>query len=144
MEAAFALWWPVFLVVGADVVYQVCAKTLSSHKSPLAALGTTYLVSAFFCALLFALFVPEGSILSEILAAHPAAFFVGAAITGLEVGTIYMYRAGWAMNIGFIVYTALTVVVLLLVGCFFYGETLSPLQFFGVLLASLGMFCIVR
>ena len=144
MKELFALWWPVFLVVGADVIYQICARTLSSHKSPLAALGTTYLVSASLCAVLFEALVPEGHILTEILSAHPAAFLVGVSITGLEVGTIYMYRKGWAMNIGFIVYTALTVAALLLAGCFFYGETLSALQFLGLILASCGMFCIVR
>ena len=42
----FSLWWPVALIVGADVVYQVCAKKLSTHASPLAALGLTYIVSA--------------------------------------------------------------------------------------------------
>lgn len=46
------LWWPVGLVVLADVFYQVCARRLSSLKSPLAALGMTYLVSACLCALL--------------------------------------------------------------------------------------------
>lgn len=144
VKELFTLWWPVFLVVGADVVYQICAKTLSSHKSPLAALGITYMVSASLCALLFEVLVPEGHILSEILSAHPAAFLVGISITGLEVGSIYMYRVGWAMNIGFIVYTALASVALLVAGCFFYGESLSVLQFFGLILASVGMFCIVR
>ena len=144
METAFALWWPVFLVVGSDVMYQVCAKTLSSHKSPLAALGTTYLVSALLCAILFEFFVPEATLFSGIQEAHPAALLVGVAITGLEVGSIYMYRVGWAMNIGFIVYTAMASVVLLVVGCLLYGESLSALQFLGLFLASLGMFCIVR
>lgn len=144
VKELFTLWWPVFLVVGADVAYQICDKTLSSHKSPLAALGITYVVSAFLCALLFEVLVPEGHILAEILSAHPAAFLVGISITGLEVGSIYMYRVGWAMNIGFIVYTALASAALLLAGCFFYGESLSALQLLGLILASVGMFCIVR
>ena len=36
-----ALWWPVVLIVVADVIYQICAKKLSSFASPLAALGAT-------------------------------------------------------------------------------------------------------
>lgn len=48
-----ALWWPVVLIVVADVIYQICAKKLSSAASPLAALGATYLVSALACVLLF-------------------------------------------------------------------------------------------
>lgn len=69
---------------------------------------------------------------------------VGLAITGLEVGSIFMYRAGWPMNIGFLVYTALAIVVLLLVGHFMYGESLRPLQQAGIGLAAAGMFLIVR
>ena len=69
---------------------------------------------------------------------------VGLAITGLEVGSIFMYRAGWPMNIGFLVYTALAIVVLLMVGHFMYGESLRPLQHVGIILAAAGMFLIVR
>lgn len=144
MNDFFALWWPVFLVVFADVAYQICARRLSSHKSPLAALGMTYLVSAFLCALLFELLVPEGHILHEIWPPHPAALLVGLSITGLEVGSIFMYRVGWPMNIGFLVYTALAIVVLLMVGHFMYGESLNPVQHVGILLAAAGMFLIVR
>lgn len=144
MSSVFALWWPVFLMVFADVFYQVCARRLSSRKSPLAALGMTYLVSAFLCAVLFECLVPEGHILQAVFPPHPAALIVGLAITGLEVGSIYMYRVGWSMNIGFLVYTALSIVTLLAVGHWLYGESLNGLQYLGVLLAATGMFCIVR
>ena len=144
MNDFFALWWPVFLVVWADVAYQICARRLSSHKSPLAALGMTYLVSAFLCALLFELLVPKGHIFHEIWPPHPAALLVGLSITGLEVGSIFMYRVGWPMNIGFLVYTALAIVALLVVGHVMYGESLRGMQYLGVLLAAAGMFCIVR
>ena len=46
MESLFQMWWPVACVVLADVIYQVCAKKISSGTDPLAALGVTYLVSA--------------------------------------------------------------------------------------------------
>ncbi|WP_273095304.1 hypothetical protein [Dialister succinatiphilus] len=138
------LWWPVGLVVLADVFYQVCARRLSTLQSPLAALGMTYLVSACLCALLFEILIPGGHIFHEIWPPHPEALLVGLAITGLEVGSIFMYRAGWPMNIGFLVYTALAIVVLLMVGHFMYGESLRPLQQAGIGLAAAGMFLIVR
>ena len=56
-----ALWWPVVLIVVADVIYQICAKKLSSVAYPLAALGATYLVSALTCVLLFVLLLFIGS-----------------------------------------------------------------------------------
>lgn len=136
----FALWWPVALVVGADVIYQVCAKKLSSHASPMAALGVTYIASAIVCAVLFEIMVPGKSIFAELLLVQPAAIVVGAAIAGLEVGSIYMYRAGWPMNVGFIVYTASIVVVLAIVGSVFYGDSMSWMRLAGILLTLTGMF----
>ena len=53
MESLFQMWWPVACVVLADVIYQVCAKKISSGTDPLAALGVTYLVSAAVCAGLY-------------------------------------------------------------------------------------------
>jgi len=140
----FSLWWPVALIVGADVVYQVCAKKLSTHASPLAALGTTYIVSALACALLFELTVPEGHIWQELTQVHIPAVIVGISIAGLEVGPIYMYRPGWQMNIGFITYTACIVVLLLFIGAFIYGEPLGWMKLVGVVLTMVGMACIVK
>lgn len=53
MDNLFQMWWPVACVVLADVIYQVCAKKISSGTDPLAALGVTYLVSAAVCAGLY-------------------------------------------------------------------------------------------
>ena len=140
----FSLWWPVALIVGADVVYQVCAKKLSTHASPLAALGTTYIVSALACAVLFELTVPEGHIWQELTQVHIPAVIVGISIAGLEVGTIYMYRAGWQMNTGFLTYTACISVLLLFIGAFVYGEPLGWVKLAGVVLTLIGMGCIVK
>mgnify|MGYP006888205562 CR=1 FL=1 len=129
-----ALWWPVALIVVADVIYQICAKKLSSVASPLAALGATYLVSALTCVLLFEALSP---------APFPAAI-AGVSIAGLEVGTIYMYRVGWPMNVGFIVYTGIIVVLLLFIGSCIYTEPMGLMKLAGVALTCLGMFCIVR
>ena len=53
MDNLFQMWWLVACVVLADVIYQVCAKKISSGTDPLAALGVTYLVSAAVCAGLY-------------------------------------------------------------------------------------------
>lgn len=140
----FALWWPVALIVGADVVYQVCAKKLSTNASPLAALGLTYIVSAFLCAVLFEIVVPDGHIWQELQHVHIPAVIVGISIAGLEVGTIYMYRAGWQMNTGFLTYTACISVLLLFIGAFVYGEPLGWVKLAGVVLTLIGMGCIVK
>ena len=139
-----ALWWPVVLIVVADVIYQICAKKLSSVASPLAALGATYLVSALTCVLLFEAFSPAGDLMAALAAVPFPAAVAGVSIAGLEVGTIYMYRAGWPMNVGFIVYTGIIVVLLLFIGSCIYTEPMGLMKLAGVALTCLGMFCIVR
>lgn len=139
-----ALWWPVALIVVADVIYQICAKKLSSVASPLAALGATYLVSALTCVLLFEVLSPAGDLMAALAAVPFPAAIAGVSIAGLEVGTIYMYRAGWPMNVGFIVYTGIIVVLLLFIGSCIYTEPMGLVKLAGVALTCLGMFCIVR
>ena len=139
-----ALWWPVALIVVADVIYQICAKKLSSAASPLAALGVTYLVSALACVLLFEALSPAGDLMAALATVPFPAAIAGVSIAGLEVGTIYMYRVGWPMNVGFIVYTGIIVVLLLFIGSCIYTEPMGLMKLAGVALPCLGMFCIVR
>lgn len=143
MDNLFQMWWPVACVVLADVIYQVCAKKISSGADPLAALGVTYLVSAVVCA---GLYYGMGGmdLLADMSHARLAAAGIGFAVTGLEVGCVYMYKAGWAMNVGFILYTAMIVAALLVVGAVFYGEAVSFTAMAGLIITSSGMYMIVR
>ena len=139
MDNLFQMWWPVACVVLADVIYQVCAKKISSRADPLAALGVTYLVSAAVC---IGLYYGTGGmdLLADMSHVRLAAAGIGFAVTGLEVGCVYMYKAGWAMNVGFILYTA----ALLVVGAVFYGEAVSFTAIAGLIITSSGMYMIVR
>ena len=143
MDNLFQMWWPVACVVLADVIYQVCAKKISSGTDPLAALGVTYLVSAAVCA---GLYYGMGGmdLLADMSHARLAAAGIGFAVTGLEVGCVYMYKAGWAMNVGFILYTAMIVAALLVVGAVLYGEAVSFTAIAGLIITSSGMYMIVR
>ena len=143
MDNLFQMWWPVACVVLADVIYQVCAKKISSGTDPLAALGVTYLVSAAVCA---GLYYGMGGmdLLADMSHARLAAAGIGLAVTGLEVGCVYMYKADWAMNVGFILYTAMIVAALLVVGAVLYGEAVSFTAMAGLIITSSGMYMIVR
>ena len=134
---------PLICVVVSDVIYQICAKKMSSHIDPLASLGITYLVSAAVCVLLYELLGGD-HLMKELMNVSWAAVGIGLSVTGLEVGTVSMYKAGWAMNIGFIFYTALIVVSLIAIGILFYGEIVSFRSLSGIVIASAGMFLIVK
>ena len=138
MDNLFQMWWPVACVVLSDVIYQVCAKKISSRADPLAALGVTYLVSAAVCT---GLYYGMGGM--DLLADMSHVRLAAAGI-GFAVGCVYMYKAGWAMNVGFILYTAMIVAALLVVGAVFYGEAVSFTAIAGLIITSSGMYMIVR
>lgn len=105
--------------------------------------GVTYLVSAAVCV---GLYYGMGgmNLFADMSHAGLAAAGIGFAVTGLEVGCVCMYKEGWAMNVGFILYTAMIVVALLAVGAVFYNEAVSFTAMAGIILTSSGMYMIVR
>ena len=144
MEEVFAYWWPVFMIVAGDVLYQVCAKKMAKKGNPIAALGLLYLSSSLICAVLFEILIPGGGIFQEMMKSPSGAVIMGISMVGLEIGAIYIYVNGWAMNVGFTVYTSLIVIALLIFGTVFYGEPLSLQQVAGCVVASIGTSTIAR
>ena len=112
----FSFWWPVGLVVVAGVGYQVSAKEVAGGTDPLAALVVTYLVASLTSFLIIAF---------------------------IEIGTIFIYKAGWTMNASFIVTNALITLCLILTGAVLYGEKLSRRQALGIVVSFIGICCIV-
>lgn len=54
---------------------------------------------------------------------RPAALALGLSIAFIEIGTIFIYKAGWTMNASFIVTNALITLCLILTGAVLYGES---------------------
>lgn len=139
----FAFWWPLALIVLASVGYQVGLKEVSGGMHPLVALIMSYLSASVTAFLVYLLTSPKGHKLSELKKINPAALGLGAAVVGIEIGNIYMYRAGWTVNTAFIVTNGLIVLALMVVGAVCYGEKLRPRQLLGVVLAMAGISMIV-
>ena len=137
-------WWPVILIIACTVAYQLGIKEISVGMHPLLALVVTYLSAAFTAFVLYFLLAPKGeNRRKEIFSWNPSALGLGAAIVGIEMGVVYMYRAGWSVHSSFIVSNSLIVVALLAVGALVYEEKLKLRQFLGMVMALLGIACIV-
>ena len=130
----FSFWWPVGLVVMAGVGYQVSAKEVAGGADPLASL-TSFLIYAFTG--------KKGEKWKEIMSFRPAALVLGLSIAFIEIGTIFIYKAGWTMNASFIVTNALITLCLILTGAVLYGEKLSRRQALGIAVSFIGICCIV-
>ena len=140
----FSTWWPLLLVVASSVGYQVGLKEVSDIGAPMASLTVTYLAASvvYFVIYVFQSLGKE-SFLRGVLSVNVSAIGLGLAIVGIEVGTLFMYRAGWAVNVAFVVANSLIVAALMLTGFLLYKEKLTLRQLIGVGISLAGILCIV-
>lgn len=140
----FSTWWPLLLVVLSSVGYQVGLKEVSSIGDPMISLMVTYLAaSAVSFVIYFFQSLGKESFLRGVLSVNISAVGLGLAIVGIEVGTLFMYRAGWAVNVAFVVANSLIVAALMVTGFLLYKEKLSLRQLIGVGISLAGILCIV-
>lgn len=140
----FSTWWPLFLVVASSVGYQVGLKEVSVVGDPMASLLVTYLAASLVSFVLyFFQALGKESFFRGVLTVNASAIGLGLAIVGIEVGTLFMYRAGWAVNVAFVVANSLIVAALMLTGFLLYKEKLTLRQLIGVGISLAGILCIV-
>lgn len=140
----FSIWWPLLLVVLSSVGYQVGLKEVAGVGDPMISLMVTYLAaSAVSFVIYFFQSLGKESFLRGVLSVNVSAMGLGLAIVGIEVGTLFMYRAGWAVNVAFVVANSLIVAALMVTGFLLYKEKLSLCQLIGVGISLAGILCIV-
>ena len=140
----FSYVWPMALIIVAEVIYQICTKSVPDTIDPLASLTVTYLVAALMSGALFFALHRGGNLMSEYQHLNIAPAILGIAIVGLEAGWIYAFKAGWQVSTGFIVQSAFLAVALLAVGYLLYHEVLSWNKVIGIAICLVGLFFINR
>ena len=140
----FARAWPIALAVFSDVVYQIASKSTPSDVNVFASLTLTYLVGA--AVSLLAFFFSSGgeTFFSALKNADWTALLLGLAIVGLEGGSIFMYKAGWAVNSGYVVKAIIIAVALVFVGGLLYREPVTLSKIAGIALCMAGLYFINR
>ena len=136
------LYGPIFLIVGSNVIYHICTKSTPANLDPLASLLITYTVGSIVSVALYFCTVENANLVREFSNLNWCPFLLGLAIVGLEAGNIYMYKAGWNVNTGFIVQSALLAIALLLVGYFIYQEEITFNKALGMLICLIGLYFI--
>lgn len=123
------------LTIVANVAYHVFQKSIRADASPAASLVITYAV-ALVCSLVLLVSSsaarPIGNALSQ---TGWASYGLGLAIVGLELGFLWAYRAGWDLAMAAPYANVAVAVVLLPLGIFVFGDSLTPRKFAGLALA---------
>ena len=131
--------WPLGLVIVSNVFYQICAKSVPQEMNPLASLTVTYLVGAVMSLILYYALNKNASILTEYRSLNWAPFVLGIVIVGLEVGYIYVYKAGWPVSTAQIVQAAVLAVILIFVGYILYREPITWNKIAGIAVCLCGL-----
>ena len=139
---SFAMFWPILLVVGSDIVYQICTKSTPAEIDPFASLSVTYAVGAVASALIYFLLNRGGNLAREYSHINWSAIALGVAIVGLEVGSIYMYKAGWTVSTGPLVKNICVMVAMVLLGALVYREVITPTKLAGIIICLIGVIII--
>jgi len=139
---SFSMIWPIALIVLSNVFYNICSKETPSGISPFAALSITYLIGAIFSTALYFLLNRGGNLLQEYRNLNWSSFVLGLAIVGLEAGSIYMYKAGWNVSSGQLVYSIILAMCLILIGVFAFHESINITKIIGILVCMAGLFLI--
>lgn len=138
----FAMLWPVGLIVLSNIFYHICAKSSPEAVNPFATLIVTYLVGAITAAICFVTIGKGKNLAAELKQLNWAPFVLGIAIVGLEVGFIYLYKAGWNVSTGQMVASTVLSICLIFVGWFLYHEQLTASKLIGIAICLVGLYFI--
>lgn len=135
---------PIVIIVGSNVFYHILAKSIPQNLNPLISLVVTYITGAIVGLALFFLTEPAKDLVGEFKHVNWVPVVFAFAIVGLEFGNIMMYRAGWNISVGALVYSVTLAIILVFVGFFFYKEHITLHQVIGIILCLVGLVFINR
>jgi len=136
--------WPIALIVAANTLYNICAKSTPAQANSFLSLVVTYLVAAGVSLLFFLAGSRQGTLGEEFRQLNWTSVVLGVVVVALEFGYICAYRAGWKVSLCSITANLCLACVLLVVGWMIYREILSPRQLLGMAVCAAGLWMIQK
>ncbi len=133
---------PLFLIILSSTLYHFTQKATPTDVHPLLALVITYGVAALVCLAMLPLFPIKTSLSESLRKVNWASFVLALAITGIEVGFLLAYRAGWKISMAALITNTSVALLLIPVGVLGYAEKLSINQAAGIVLCIAGLILI--
>lgn len=136
--------WPILIVIAANTIYNVCAKSTPANINSFASLTVTYLIAMVCSLIMFFVTGEQKNLLLELSKSNWTTYALGAAIVGLEFGFLCVYRAGWKISMANLFASIAVACVLLIVGFFLYKETISLRQTLGMAVCAVGLILLAK
>ncbi|WP_407378779.1 EamA family transporter [Methanobrevibacter sp.] len=143
-SGTLALIFPMLLVILANTMYNICAKSTPGDVDPFATLIVTYFIAMIITVILFFAIARPENALFELSKINWTSIVLGVAIVGLETGYILIYRAGWNVSNASVVANICLACTLLVVGYVVYKENISLTQILGIIICIIGLILVTK
>jgi len=127
------------IVVASTVVYHLTQKATPADAHPLLALAVTYAAATALCLVLLPFFPLRASLGESLRRLNWASIALAAAVTGIEVGFLLAYRAGWNISLAALIANTAVAAILAPVGLLVFAEQLTPIQIAGISACIVGL-----
>jgi uncharacterized membrane protein len=132
------------LAIAATVAYHLVLKLTPAGANPFLSLLITYSVVALAFGAVLALAPGAFEWRQELRLVNWTALALAAAIVGLDLGFILLYRTGYEVSLGALVTQSAAAMLLLAVGVMVFRERISLANGLGVLLCLAGLWLVNR
>ena len=136
--------WPILVVVGANTIYNISAKSTPANVNSFAFLAVSYAIGMALCLVMFYITSENKRIFAELSKTNWTTLVLSVAIVALEFGYICIYRAGWKISVATLIANISLACVLIIVGLLLYKESISPRQIVGILISAIGLILIAK
>lgn len=130
---------PVLVIVGSNIIYDISAKSFPGGMNPQAGLTAVYSIAAIASFILFFITSKKENFFSELKKINWATFLLAAGCTGIDLGYILLFRAGWNISFGSLVCNIMIAISLIIIGIVFYKEKVTRDHMIGIVLCLLGL-----
>ena len=117
-------------------------KSMPSDINPFGLLMITYVGAAIISAIIFVFAAGPSDVGTEISKVNWTYIILAFAIVGLEVGYVFVYRAGWTISTASVVSNICIACVLLIVGYLLYKENVALNHVMGIVVCMVGLILI--
>lgn len=130
---------PIIIIIISNIVYHVTTKNIPNEANSFLSLAITYLVGMVMAIAMYCLTSKPSRILTDVNKLNWTSCILGLAILGVEIGYLYMYRAGWNISKGSLIANVSLAILLIIIGVLFYKEHIGLYQIVGIVCCIVGL-----
>lgn len=128
----YSYYFPVLIIVVSNVLYDISAKSFPQKINAQAGLTAYYIIAAAVSLVLFYLTSEDKNFPAELKKVNWATFTLALGCTGIDLGYVLLFRAGWNISYGSLVCNIMIAVALILVGKMLFQEYINKYHLIGI------------